>query len=387
VFLDADDQARLAEQRWGDRPEFQSGSITRRLGWFGPTVLTQRDDGSCLFLMDDGRCRIHAEFGEPAKPWACRMFPFELVPWDDRALVSTRFNCPSVARSLGRPIKEHLGAIRELADKALPPGRYGPPALRPGAPASWPVAKGAVETLEEIVIDSNLPLIRRLVIGLEWCQLVELTPEFHRPTEKTVPAFRVLRESAESSASRWFGPERLAPTAIERLLFRQAAAEYGRYHPNLGDRPGWGERWRLLRAAWSIARGRGRLPRIHPSLPDAGFDDLELPLGSLPADTLAPLVRFFETAVAGVRYCGAARRGWSILEGFRGLALAYPIGLWLLRWVSAGRTPTPEDAVLVAGILDRSHETPFATGWRHRRRVSLLAGTGGLAKLVAWYGR
>ena len=36
-------------------------------------------------------------------------------------------------------------------------------------------------------------------------------------------------------------------------------------------------------------------------------------------------------------YALVNRSGWSIVESLRMLALTYPMGLWLLRWRSAGR--------------------------------------------------
>src|SRR5687768_7647583 len=73
ILLDEEDLAKLENQDWGNRPEFAGVPITKKLSLMGSQrVLNQRPDGSCIFLTDDQRCRIHAEFGEPAKPWACR---------------------------------------------------------------------------------------------------------------------------------------------------------------------------------------------------------------------------------------------------------------------------------------------------------------------------
>lgn len=42
--------------------------------------LGHQSSGACVFLDDKGRCRIHARLGEPAKPLACRLYPFAIHP-------------------------------------------------------------------------------------------------------------------------------------------------------------------------------------------------------------------------------------------------------------------------------------------------------------------
>jgi Fe-S-cluster containining protein len=49
--------------------------------------LTENDDGSCVFLQDDGACRI-----QPVKPAQCRGFPFL---WRSSVLDKT---CPALQR-------------------------------------------------------------------------------------------------------------------------------------------------------------------------------------------------------------------------------------------------------------------------------------------------
>src|SRR5213076_90831 len=77
--------------------------------------LNHRPDGACVFLGPDNRCRIHAKFGSAAKPLACRVYPFMLVPAGDHWRVGLRFACPSATRSEGRPLKEHTAAVRGYA--------------------------------------------------------------------------------------------------------------------------------------------------------------------------------------------------------------------------------------------------------------------------------
>ena len=153
------------------------------------------------------------------------------------------------------------------------------------------------------------------------------------------------------------------------------------------SRPSLAVRWRRLRAGWVIARGRGMLPSFYADWPAASFDDLERPLGLLEPATLAPLRGFLESAPASLSYCGAARAGWSVVDGFRALALTFAVSMWALRRRGNGRAPEPADMVRVIGLVDRSHHYPLLCGARHRRRLALLAATGDLERLLVWYAR
>lgn len=61
-------------------------------------VTTQ--DGACVFLGDDGRCRVHARAGAAAKPRGCRSFPAQLVDDGEAVRVSVTVECPCVLSSL-----------------------------------------------------------------------------------------------------------------------------------------------------------------------------------------------------------------------------------------------------------------------------------------------
>ena len=116
VPLSDDDLARLKSQKWEERPEFQGHAVVVRESWLGRlSPGAPRADGSCVFLMPDGLCRIHKELGFDAKPLVCRMFPLQIVPRDNVAYVTIRRACPSAAADKGRPVAEQLEFARKLA--------------------------------------------------------------------------------------------------------------------------------------------------------------------------------------------------------------------------------------------------------------------------------
>jgi Fe-S-cluster containining protein len=70
-------------------------------GWRGFYRIRTREDGSCGFLSDDNRCRIHEELGAAAKPLTCRMFPFTFHPVAGGAVVTASFGCPTIVANHG----------------------------------------------------------------------------------------------------------------------------------------------------------------------------------------------------------------------------------------------------------------------------------------------
>ncbi|MEA2064232.1 MAG: YkgJ family cysteine cluster protein, partial [Gemmatimonadota bacterium] len=42
-------------------------------------ALARKQDGSCVFLEEDGLCLVHRHRGFHVKPLPCRMFPFRLI--------------------------------------------------------------------------------------------------------------------------------------------------------------------------------------------------------------------------------------------------------------------------------------------------------------------
>ena len=59
------DLAKLRAQQWEEKLGMPVTTEFR-----GTLFLRQREDGACIFLMDDGLCRIHKEYGFEEKPIA-----------------------------------------------------------------------------------------------------------------------------------------------------------------------------------------------------------------------------------------------------------------------------------------------------------------------------
>src|SRR6516162_6903964 len=104
-----EERRRLEDQGWASDPEIGGRPLFKKRGpwWSRRYYLNHRPDGSCVFLSEQGRCRVHERFGYETKPLPCRLFPFVLVPTGDHWSVGVRFACPSAALNKGRAVPEH----------------------------------------------------------------------------------------------------------------------------------------------------------------------------------------------------------------------------------------------------------------------------------------
>jgi Fe-S-cluster containining protein len=387
IWLTDQDLAKLSEQGWERNPEYAGTKTVVREGWFGGRQrLAQRGDGSCVFLLPDGRCRIHADFGPDAKPLACRMFPLQLVPLERHALLTLRRACPTAAADQGPEVREYQSLAEQLAKEGcLPQTPVLAPTITRGGQRSWQNASLVAASLDRLVSNDTFPLVRRLAHALRFCALLDECHLKRLDSSQLGELCSVLEESCYDVGELF--QQRVEPSGPAKVLFRQSAAEYVRLHPTFAARNTWRERWRMARFALAMARGKGNLPRYHPDLPQTTFDALERPLGHLDEVIQRPWLQFFTTQVVSRQYAIASRPGWPLVESFRALVLAYPIALWLLRWLAADTTPHPSMAVDIVTMLDRGQGYAPLTSAAHRSRVRTLTRLGQLDRLVAWFAR
>jgi Fe-S-cluster containining protein len=85
--------------------------------------IRKRDDGACVFLTAEGRCRIHEVIGEQSKPLACRIFPFSFHTIrtaaaaghsEDEIVVSASFACPTVIANEGAAATAQRAELQKL---------------------------------------------------------------------------------------------------------------------------------------------------------------------------------------------------------------------------------------------------------------------------------
>ena len=116
------ERQQLLDQNWSDADGMTGdGPVVVPFGRRGKRYrLARAPDGACVFLDENGLCRIHSKHGEAAKPLACRLYPFAIHPSGNALRVSLRFDCPSVAANDGKPVTERRRELRHLAAAVVP---------------------------------------------------------------------------------------------------------------------------------------------------------------------------------------------------------------------------------------------------------------------------
>jgi Fe-S-cluster containining protein len=110
------------------------GSIVRDQGL---AVIRTQEDGTCGFLTQAGRCRIHTS---PLKPRTCHRYPFLLTATPEGGRIATDHRCP--CRSMGpRPplrAEDAEAALRDASGRLAADVRIGARVpLDPGRALTW----------------------------------------------------------------------------------------------------------------------------------------------------------------------------------------------------------------------------------------------------------
>lgn len=395
IEVTEEERQRITAQNWtaadgvpADRPLFV------RIGlfpWSTRYRLGHQPDGACVFLDDAGRCRIHARFGESAKPLACRIYPFAFHPAGRAITVSLRFSCPSIVANRGRTMADQKSDLKALERLVVPEGaeRIPPPEVSPGQRLDWSDTLTLIDRLDRILAATDAPVVVRLLRALRFVDLLGQS-KFDKIRGPRLNEFAdIIGTAAQADV-----PLELSgmpqPSQTGRMQFRLLAAQYAR-KDTFADRRGIMDRWRLLRAALRFTRGAGLIPSLQECFAEVPFADLESSFGLLPPEFDEIFARYLRVKVQGMHFCGAAYYCVPFVEGFQSLALIVPVTLWMARWlaVSAGRRHIEtQDIARALAIADHHHGYSPAFGQANfRGRVRLLAKLDDIARLTAWYGR
>lgn len=380
------EKARIEAQDWPDIPN--RITFEKRIG---ENTLAHKDDGACVFLGEDNRCRMHAKYGAASKPTACRIYPFVLTPAGDHWRVGVRFACPSTVGNLGRPVSQHVAELREYAGliEADNPRAFelSVPPLAKGQAVPWNDLLRFSTKLATLLAEPR-PMETKLREALALSAVCRKSV-FENVSGERLDEFLNIVTSAMIDEVP--GDPRLVPAPgwAGRMIFRQVAALYSRKDQG----PGKGilsERGPLgrLSAGAHFASGLGNVPRLHGSIPtNATFADAEKPTPLSPKSE-ALLSRFYRVKVQSQSFFGPPNFGLSYWDGFDTLALTYPALIWLARLINV-ETKNMDDALAIAirTIDDNFGFNPLLGSSKQIWALKMLATRGDLPKLIAWYGR
>ena len=398
IEITQEEFARIVKQGWRGQPGFEPGQpmFVWHAGplWNRRYRLANRADGACVFLDDRGLCRIHSKFGEAAKPFACRVYPYALHPSGKSVTVSLRFSCPSVVANRGRRLIDSQSDLKQIERLVVPEGaeRTPPPYLNARYQLDWPDTLQFVDALDQTLAPSpdNASVLVRLHRALLWINMVGQA-RFDKVRGPRLTEFlELIFQGASIEIPADFSISQ-PPSSVARMHFRLLAGQYARKDTSVEVRQGWAGRFRMLRAAWRLFRGTGLVPALQPDLFPVPFETLEQQFGDWPAGTDELWTRYFRVKIQGLHFFGAAYYDIPLVEGFQSLALILPATMWIARWIAASngrRSLNLEDIQKALAIADHHHGySPLWGQYGFRSRVRTLASLDQINKLIAWYAK
>ncbi|MEJ7592730.1 MAG: YkgJ family cysteine cluster protein [Planctomycetaceae bacterium] len=413
IVITADEKKRIDRQQWtaadgvaDDRPLIVALGTDFRLN--------HQADGACVFLDERGLCRIHAKFGEAAKPLACRAYPYAVHPSGSSVTVSLRFSCPSVVQNLGEPVAQQRQTLEDLAREFVPSNYQAPgaPPLFPGQPISWPDVMRLLAFVERGLSTGNVSFATRLLRVLTWIDLLEKAPTEAIMGDQLGNLLPVLHEASVRAQPDDDLPL-VEPTSIGRTMFRQWVAQLLRHDTDVTARGGFMERMRLLSDGVRFTLGRGRVPAMADPIsvrvafsgrsttsPESApetfaamptFFQLENEFGGRNSEFEELFVRYFRVKLQGLHFCGRAFYDMPFIDGFRSLALMYPATLWVARMRAArdGRTAIslPDVQAALATIDHNFGYSPALGMAGAKKRIQRLARMQQITAFCSWYSR
>jgi lysine-N-methylase len=393
VQVSADEKARIDAQGWDGDPALQGVKcFVRDDGWFsGQYRLNQTDAGNCVFLDENGRCRIHAKFGSDAKPLACRVYPFVLVRTSAHWRVGLRFACPSAANDAGRPITAHESALAEFAAALEEQGdrqrqlAIAAPVLQRGQTVPWSDVELFISAFQEFLQNERRPLewrLRKCLAVIELCRQAR----FEKVSGERLREFlAVIGDGVNPDVPA--RPEAVgSPSRSGRILFRQMMYLYARKDSGFQRGVDQCGRLSLVQSALKFLRGSGRVPRVHAAMPETTFERIENPAGPLPEASTKTLTRYYRVKIDSGQFFGPNNFGRRFWDGLETLILTYPVIVWLGR--ALHDRPKEEAIVTALRIVDDNFGYNRLLGGRRQMLVARkLARRGDLARLIAWYSR
>lgn len=393
VHLTRRDIEEIDRQNWAGRLGTDPYVRLRR-----ETVLNHREGGGCVFLSNDGRCRIHTEFGEHAKPLACQLYPFTLHREPEALRAALRFDCPSAAANKGTALPTHKKAVARLAHELDEANRLlfaggGPQAmLRDGRPITGEEQAALISRMDRWLGDMRRPLADRLT------GMIALVDTFFRVKLNSIRDDHFvelldmlvmdLPEAVADAVRNPLPP----PTDAQLKLLRLTIFAHCEYITLAQARQpflaGIAHRFDQLKRSSRFASGTGVIPELIPGHPTCRFEDVYAT--TIDAGTLAAaeelITRYLRARLLGGTSCGAGYYHWAALDGLRSLVLSILCADWLARYLAASsgrRELAIEDYRGAISIVDRTAGRARELGTRSAKlRISYLAREDGFLRIL-----
>jgi lysine-N-methylase len=387
IIVSEADRERIERQAWTDDDLALGGKPL-----FTPVGdgyhLAHRDDGACVFLLPDNRCRIHAEHGEMEKPLACRMYPFRLIPLGAQVRVDVRFDCPSVAGNIGRPIAQRKAELQKLlvestGDKVTGPTE--PPPFFGNRVLTWNQLFRVTEVFERVLLDVSLDLTRRIAACVNMAALLR-NPKIAAIPEADFSEFVDDFVSDMQSVAANDALKRVPLSGVEGMAFRHLLGVYARVD-EVGEKLAKRER---VASSLAMIKGAGVVPHLRPGFPAATFAGVDAIRGIPSGDAALAIERYLHVHLSSMSFFGRAFYGRSYLDGLNHLLLLYPMICWFARLYAEGdgtEALAINHVVKALMIVDHQHGvSPIVNVAAHRYLVGVCTERRTLRALSIAYG-
>ena len=292
--------------------------------------LIKKIQNKCIFLGNDNLCIIHKHHGEPAKPLACRLYPFDIFCWEDGMnSVTLRHDCPAVAYSKGKAITMHKNSMLKLAEEIGRASTKATAVYCSYLPATLEKVRHINNGYRKILLAKHIDLKLRLYGAARLL-------EFHDSQENHSDILEADSSFADD-AFRFFTRslddlEAVIMTAAEpnvnqRVILRYLMSGFARIDEEAKN--GFLFTGRISRTAKIIKfiLGRGNLADIGSSYPDTtGIDPIEVLKETVfTPKSLEPYYHFIAAKLHAMNFCGNPTLKFSFQHGMRHLLLVLPI--------------------------------------------------------------
>ena len=383
IIISRADRDRIEKQAWtSDELGLGRQPLFRRRG--DDFQLAHRPDGACVFLGADNLCRIHARFGEPAKPLACRMYPFRPIPAGREVRVDIRFDCPAVASNHGRQIGVYKSQIAVLLKEIARRDSAGeaPPPFRPGASLTWPQLARATEAFNRILLDVSIDITRRIVACVNLAALLRHAA----PSDVTESTWGDMLDelTAAVQSEALVDPlNRRAPMSSDAVMFRHILGVHGRTDT-------FGRKVSRLGPSLAMLRGTGPVPALRDGFPAVNFAQMETATGIPGGDRALAIERFLHVHLMSMGFFGRGNYGRTFLDGLGSLLLTYPTVCWFARVYAAGdglESPSLANVETALSVVDHQRgSSPLLGNASARFLIDRLTERHTLHGLTVWYG-
>ncbi len=384
--LTAKERDRLDEQGWrktlGVEPYVKVGR---------QVMLNKRADGTCVFLDDNNYCMIHSQYGEAAKPLACRVFPFSLRSVPGAWQATFRFDCPSATSSRGQTIHHYASSIQSLASELTHNDSARKTELRRGIVATTQEIDAIVHHFSCWFDRKDVSFLQKVtgasrvtntlsqaklkeVRGKRFVELLELLFG-DLPTDLTTTPNEASRRQQGLL-------RQLAFAHSEHVMLSELAA--GRWYS-------FRKRMRQLASAKRFLRGKGTVPRIVGYDDVVHFDAIErVACATSDQESISELmVRYISARLHSRSFCGPGYYGWPAIFGLAALWLSMATAGWLARYVAVARRREAiifDDVARAIGMVDRAAtRLPALGNAAEKARLKYLSVDDGITKLLQCY--